>query len=257
MSAFFVLETQCRELFTVKVDDPSKIEHIRNILSGIEKERTLLVGTIVKSQADYNPDWSFHLDPASLQLVKGVEKASDATICGVEDQLHRVGRDFLPDNRMCDSSLRFLAELEPDKAKARGFRSDILRDIMAGTLDFSRDSGKVDPNGLTRVGHILPGNNMELGMHGKWIPGRGHPSWGPKGDSNTKYNGANKWCALVYYRYWEGKLIWSGPYYRRPASFAGYGNFGTEIYVVMNDDIFGDNTLDKNDPMEAYLYSIG
>jgi hypothetical protein len=97
--------------FVFELHDPAKIEHARRILAGTETMATRVMGTIVKSKADYNPSWSFHLDPYTVSFWQLAFEVCDATTCYVEEHLAEVGGATLPNNHWCPWSSRLVAEV--------------------------------------------------------------------------------------------------------------------------------------------------
>lgn len=114
--AYFVFDLQFRpDTFIIKLTDAEKIKKARDILSGLEQNTTHIGGVIVKSQACYNPPWSFHLDPQSVTFFSGAIEVCDASIQYVEDHLTEVGGAFLPGSRWCPINSRLLKEVpKPD-----------------------------------------------------------------------------------------------------------------------------------------------
>lgn len=99
--AYFVCKDIDENLITIKLVEQEKIILARRILQGLETERKHLQGTIVKEQAPYNKDWSYHVDPESIDFFAVAMEVCDATIQYVEDHLDEVGGPFLPNNHWC------------------------------------------------------------------------------------------------------------------------------------------------------------
>lgn len=114
MAAWFEMkddEDGTMPAFVIKLRDPATIDHARRILAGTETQATRVKGTIVKSKADYNPAWSFHLDPGTVSFWQLAIEVCDATTCYVEDHLADVGGATLPDNHWCPWSSRLVSEV--------------------------------------------------------------------------------------------------------------------------------------------------
>jgi len=94
--AYFAFTQQQGQEFIFELKDEAQITHARNILSGKEKERVHVVGRIKKSSQPYNPTWSYHLDPATIDFFYVGIEIADATMQYVEDHLDEVGGAFLP-----------------------------------------------------------------------------------------------------------------------------------------------------------------
>ncbi|HEY8201029.1 MAG TPA: calmodulin [Actinomycetota bacterium] len=110
-AAYFVFDyPPAPETFVIELTDPARIEEARDILSGKQTERTHVTGIIVKKPAPYNPDWSFHIDPASTSFFAVSIEVCDAAIRYVEEHLDEVGGAFLPGSRWCPWGSRLLRE---------------------------------------------------------------------------------------------------------------------------------------------------
>ncbi|MGB7290933.1 MAG: hypothetical protein WBD99_02005 [Thermodesulfobacteriota bacterium] len=90
-----------KETFLFKLTDPRKIQKARDILSGKETNMIHVKGIIIKEPADYNPRWSYHLDPASIDFFALAIEVCDANMKYVEEHLIEVGGSFLPNNHWC------------------------------------------------------------------------------------------------------------------------------------------------------------
>jgi hypothetical protein len=68
-AAYFLFDSPpAPHTFVFKLTDPEKIQQAKDILNGKEKNQIHVTGIIVKTQAPYNPDWSFHYDPESIEF---------------------------------------------------------------------------------------------------------------------------------------------------------------------------------------------
>jgi len=85
--------------FIINLSDAKKIEWAREIIRN--NEPLSIMGKIVKVQADYNPAWSYHLDPATIEFFEIAVEVCDASARYVEDNLDAVGGGFLPGNIWC------------------------------------------------------------------------------------------------------------------------------------------------------------
>ncbi|MFF5439921.1 calmodulin-binding protein [Streptomyces achromogenes] len=109
--AYFEFTDITRERAVVRLDDPDKIRHARDLLSGETDERPHLVGRIVKRQASYNPRWSFHYNPDTVDFFDVAIEVCDATLPYVEDHLDEAGGAFLPGLVWCPWSSRLVREV--------------------------------------------------------------------------------------------------------------------------------------------------
>ncbi|GAB7050924.1 BP74-related protein [Catenuloplanes indicus] len=96
----------------LKLTDPEKIAKARAILSGEEKNTTHLLGRIKKTPADYNPHYSFHVDPDTVSFFEVAIEVCDATLPYVEDHLDEVGGAFLPGAYFCPWSSQLTGEIK-------------------------------------------------------------------------------------------------------------------------------------------------
>lgn len=87
--------------FVIKLLEASEIQHARDLLSGATMEQASVLGVIVKEQAIYNSDWSYHLDPDSIEFFDVAIEVCDSAMAYVEEHLDEVGGAFLPDNIWC------------------------------------------------------------------------------------------------------------------------------------------------------------
>lgn len=97
--------------FVVELTDESKIQKARDILSGKEKDATHILGRIIKRPADYNPNWSYQLDPNSISFFQMAIEVCDASIQYTEDHLDEAGGAFLPGAFWCPWNSRLVKEI--------------------------------------------------------------------------------------------------------------------------------------------------
>ncbi|WP_344900386.1 calmodulin-binding protein [Actinomadura meridiana] len=110
-AAYFVFTDVTREEAVVKLTDPEKIQHARDLVNGETHERSHLVGRIIKRQANYNPRWSYHYNPDTVDFFDQAIEVCDATIPYVEDHLDEAGGAFLPGLYFCPWSSRLVREI--------------------------------------------------------------------------------------------------------------------------------------------------
>lgn len=108
---FKMMTVGSREPFVIKLTDPTKIEHARRILSGEETSRTHVMGRIIKRPAPYNPAYSFHFDPNTIDFFEMAIEVCDATLSYVEDHLDEACGAFLPGCFFCPWSSKLVAEV--------------------------------------------------------------------------------------------------------------------------------------------------
>ncbi|EGG21654.1 hypothetical protein DFA_01540 [Cavenderia fasciculata] len=79
--------------FVFKLTDVKMIEHARKVLKDQEVH---VMGRIRKSQTDYNPHFSFHLDPNTITFFSMAIEVCDATLTYTEENLDEACGAFLP-----------------------------------------------------------------------------------------------------------------------------------------------------------------
>ncbi len=95
----------------LKLTDPAKIQHARDLVSGATTDSPHVIGTIVVGTAAYNPAWSYHYDPATVGFFDAATEVCDASISYVEEHLSEVGGAFLPGNTWCPWTSRLVREI--------------------------------------------------------------------------------------------------------------------------------------------------
>lgn len=111
--AYFEMTDITRHRFVVKIDDPEEIAHARALVRGETDQLPHVFGRIVKDRAPYNPRWSYHIDPRTVQFFDFSIEVCDATIPYVEEHLAEAGGAFLPGLYWCDWSSRLIREIPP------------------------------------------------------------------------------------------------------------------------------------------------
>jgi hypothetical protein len=116
MSSYFIVgESNSKDRFVVRLEDPAKIAHARKIIDGTERARVHIQGRIISTSAPYNPAWRFHLDPASIDFFSIAIEVCDAAIRYVNEHLEDVGTDFLPNAHWCPWGSRIVAEVTAEE----------------------------------------------------------------------------------------------------------------------------------------------
>jgi hypothetical protein len=75
---FRMTDTDGVPRFTIKLEDAARIAHARAILHGQETRRIRVAGTVVKTTTPYNPYWTYHLEPASIDFFEQAIEVCDA-----------------------------------------------------------------------------------------------------------------------------------------------------------------------------------
>lgn len=113
MAAYFAFQTVgYPDDFIFELRDDDQIAHARRVLSGEETQRVHVHGRIVKRTAPYNPTWSFHLDPSTINFFDMAIEVCDSSTQYVEDHLDEAGGAFLPGGHWCPWSSKLTKELE-------------------------------------------------------------------------------------------------------------------------------------------------
>ncbi|MFJ7147543.1 hypothetical protein ACIQVT_04965 [Streptomyces sp. NPDC100445] len=99
------------EEFVFKLTDDARIGEARRILRGEQTDKTHVMGRIRKQAAPYNPGWSYHLDPDTIQFFTMAIEVCDAGMRYTEDHLDEAGGAFLPGSHWCPWGSRLLREV--------------------------------------------------------------------------------------------------------------------------------------------------
>jgi len=97
--------------FTIMLTDTARIQEARDIISGVQTEKVRVMGTIIKAPAFYNPHWSYHLDPASIEFFEVAVEVCDAHPQYVEQHLEEACRAFLPGCVWCPCASVVIGEV--------------------------------------------------------------------------------------------------------------------------------------------------
>ncbi len=100
------------DTFVVALDDPARIADARAELVRPIDERRGVIGIIQKEPAAYNPPWSFHYDPETVDFFDFAIEVCDGSARYIEDHLDEACGALLPDCRWCPWSSYLAAEIE-------------------------------------------------------------------------------------------------------------------------------------------------
>ena len=117
--AYFEFIDANQDRFVIRLIERRKIAHARAILRGEEVEGNSVMGKVVKQPADYNPQWSYHLRPKSIEFFDFAIEVCDASISYLEDHLDEAGGAFLPGRRWCPWSSRLTREVTEEVLRER------------------------------------------------------------------------------------------------------------------------------------------
>ena len=96
--------------FVIKLTDPAKIQNARDQLNNVVPKLSI-TGLIIKSTVDYNPNYSYHYDPDTIDFFEYAMEVCDATFAYTEDNLADAGGAFLPGLRLCPWNSLLLEEV--------------------------------------------------------------------------------------------------------------------------------------------------
>jgi hypothetical protein len=96
--------------FVIKLTDPVKIQSARDQLNNIVP-KLHITGLIIKSTVDYNPNYSYHYDPDTIDFFEVSMEVCDATFDYTEEYLDEAGGAFLPGLRLCPWMSELLEEI--------------------------------------------------------------------------------------------------------------------------------------------------
>ncbi|CAO3647786.1 unnamed protein product [Mucor fragilis] len=112
-TAYFALQTYEESAeFVFQLTDDAKIAQARRILSGEETSVIHVIGRIRKTTANYNPRWSFQLDPQSIDFFDHAIEVCDASVSYAEDHLDEACGAFLPGCIFCPWTSKLTREVE-------------------------------------------------------------------------------------------------------------------------------------------------
>jgi hypothetical protein len=97
---FKVTDGVGRNDFVIKLTDPVKIQNARDQLNNVVP-KLHITGLIIKSTVDYNPNYSYHYDPDTIDFFEYAMEVCDATFDYTEEYLDEAGGAFLPGLRLC------------------------------------------------------------------------------------------------------------------------------------------------------------
>lgn len=113
-SAYFTVnDGQSLRNFIIRLDDPVKISQARDQIAGRSPKKHI-TGIIITRPVDYNPNYSFHYDPDTIEFFESATEVCDSTFNYVEDHLDEVGGAFLPGGRLCPFLSALLLEVTPE-----------------------------------------------------------------------------------------------------------------------------------------------
>ncbi|MDI3283466.1 hypothetical protein [Polyangium sp. 15x6] len=98
--------------FIFEITDEEKIAKARRIISGEEQNEVHVHGRIVKRRVDYNPNWSYHLDPATISFFAMAIEVCDADMTYVEEHLDEACGAFLPGCHFCPWNSKVTREVK-------------------------------------------------------------------------------------------------------------------------------------------------
>ncbi|MQY04592.1 BP74-related protein [Actinomadura macrotermitis] len=112
-TAYFAFQQHRDQEFVFELNDDELIEKARKIVKGEEKNSVHVIGRIKHGTKPYNPRWSYHLDPATINFFEVAIEVCDANMQYVEDHLDEAGGAFLPGGHWCPWDSRVTREVTP------------------------------------------------------------------------------------------------------------------------------------------------
>ncbi|HEX7929267.1 MAG TPA: hypothetical protein VF678_16850, partial [bacterium] len=103
--------TDGNDEFVFELHDPVLIQQARKYLMDPGTAPLRVAGRIAETRVDYNPKWSFHLQPGSVQFFKNSIQVCNASIFVVQENLTYVGGSFLPGRWWCPWESHLTREL--------------------------------------------------------------------------------------------------------------------------------------------------
>ncbi|MFD0362136.1 calmodulin [Nocardia sp. GCM10030253] len=111
MMADFAFTDYSGKEFVIRLKNEQRISEARRILSGEETMSIHVMGRIRKQPADYNPGWTFHLDPDTITFFTMAIEVCDSSISYLEDHIDEACGAFLPGCFWCPWSSRLTREI--------------------------------------------------------------------------------------------------------------------------------------------------
>ncbi|MFJ2090298.1 calmodulin-binding protein [Streptomyces sp. NPDC087901] len=109
--AYFEMTDITRATFIVKLVKEPEINHARDLVSGATDNEPHVIGRIKKYPAPYNPGWSYHFDPETVQFFDYAFEVCDATVPYTEEHLDEAGGPFLPGLIYCPWTSKLVREV--------------------------------------------------------------------------------------------------------------------------------------------------
>ena len=88
---FEITKTDNHETFIIKLTDPAKIDHARQIIAGATQENQNISGKIIQTRAPYNPKWSYYLEPSSIRFTEISIEQCSSTAADMEERVTTTG----------------------------------------------------------------------------------------------------------------------------------------------------------------------
>ncbi|GAM17339.1 hypothetical protein SAMD00019534_005140, partial [Acytostelium subglobosum LB1] len=108
-NSYFVFTDGVDE-FTIKLTDPTNIQHARDLITKATTERPHIMGNVIKEAAFYNYEWNYQLNTTTIKFFDFAAEACDASISYVDEHLAEVGGELLPGSKWCPWRSRLVRE---------------------------------------------------------------------------------------------------------------------------------------------------
>lgn len=111
-TAYFKIKDYTSNEFIIKINRDAQIAHARELISGATEEKPHVYGRIRKSQADYNPKWSYYFDPDQVDFFDHAIEVCDASFSYTEEYLDEACGAFLPGCFFCPWTSKVVEEVK-------------------------------------------------------------------------------------------------------------------------------------------------
>jgi hypothetical protein len=97
--------------FVVEIKKDADVEHARLLLTGVATDRPHIMGRIIKRKKEYNPAWSYYLDPETVSFFDAAIEVCDSSSQYLEDHLDEACGAFLPGCYLCPWASKLTREV--------------------------------------------------------------------------------------------------------------------------------------------------
>jgi hypothetical protein len=127
MTAYFVFKQIDQDLaereFVFALEDEGKAALARAIIADPKDPRRSVSGTVSTQPVWYNPEWSFHFDPNTINFFELSIEVCDANVSWIEKNITETNATGLPNEFWCPWSSKLDREVFPKSDAAAEIRS--------------------------------------------------------------------------------------------------------------------------------------